>query len=260
MAEEEENDAAVRNLLGSGSEITGGAVGGGVGFLLGGPVGAVVGGAAGPAAAVALKGLIHEIAGRRLSKREKMRAGAVLQITADEISRRLRNGEQLRSDGFFGEGRARSDGAEVAESIVLKAQREPEERKLRYMAKLLAGTAFDANVNAELAHQLAKTAEQLTYRQLCILKLAIVKEAFGLRSTDYRGQGTFGKDLLQVLYECFDLYQRGLLNFGGSAAFGPSDVVPAGMTTQGLGSYLFNLMELREIPGSDLAPIAANLR
>jgi len=91
------------------------------------------------------------------------------------------------------------------------------------------------------------------------LRLAVVKQAFGLRSGDYRGQGSFSKELYQVLYECLDLYHRGFINFGGEVAFGPTGVAPGKMTVQGLGADLYNLMKLAMIPNEDLAPIATDL-
>jgi len=143
---------------------------------------------------------------------------------------------------------------------LLKSQREPEEEKIPYMGHLLSSVAFDDQISAEMAHQITKTAEQLTYRQLCILKVAVVKEAFGLRNEDYRGHGSFSKEIYQVLYECLDLYNRGFINFGGEVAFGPTDVAPGKMTVQGLGADLFNLMKLATIPDEALVPIVMQLR
>lgn len=143
---------------------------------------------------------------------------------------------------------------------MLKSQREPREKKIEYMGYLLAGIAFDSNISADLGHQLIKAAEELTYRQLCILKLAVVKDYFGLRGEDYRGQGTFATELSQVLYECLDLYHRAYINFGGEVAFGPTDVKPGSMTTQGLGANLYNLMKLSSIPDDDIIPIAKILK
>ena len=161
---------------------------------------------------------------------------------------------------------------------MLKSQREPEEKKIPYMGHLLASVAFDPQVSAPMAHQLVKAAERLTYRQLCLLKLAVVKQAFELldrdhpslnqmkqafgafRDGDYRGQGTFTRELYQVLYEGLDLYLRGFINFGGTVAFGPTDIVPGKMTIQGLGGDLFNLMKLGAIPNEDLLPIVQQLR
>ena len=68
------------------------------------------------------------------------------------------------------------------------------------------------------------------------------------------------RELLQVLYECLDLYHRAYINFGGEVAFGPTDVKPGSMTVQGIGGNLFNLMKLSSIPDDDLIPIAEVLR
>lgn len=257
----EDKHKGIRRLINTGAEIAGGAVGGALGFLAGGPVGAAILGAGGAAAAAALKHIGEEASERLLGPREQVRVGGVLAIAAGEIRQRLEQGESVRTDGFF-DPRAglRSDGEEVAESVLLKSQREPEEKKIPYMGHLLASVAFDPQISAQLAHQIIKTAEQLTYRQLCILKLAVTKQSFTLRAGDYRNHGSFTKELYQVLYECLDLYHRGLINFGGGVAFGPTDVVPAEMTVQGLGADVFNLMRLLFIPNEDLVPIAAQLR
>lgn len=265
MVEDQQHDTTridrMRTLISGGAEIAGSAVGAALGFFAGGPVGAAVLGAGGAAAAMALKHVGQEVSARLLAPREKVRVGGVLAIAAAEIDRRIRNGESLRSDGFFERtSTSRSDAEEVAESVLLKSQREPEERKLQYMGYLLANIAFDAEISGQMAHQIIKAAEGLTYRQLCIMKLAVVKDSFGLRSGDYRGQGSFTKDLYQVLYECLDLYNRGFVNFGGEVAFGPTDIAPGRMTVQGLGADLYNLMGLSTISNNELTPIAAQLR
>ena len=132
--------------------------------------------------------------------------------------------------------------------------------KLPYMAHLLANLAFDSQIGVNMAHQLTKAGEQLTYRQLCIMKLTIAKDQFALRLEDYRGHGNFSRELLQVLYEYFDLYRRGFVNFGGGVAFGPSDVKPGDTVIQGLGAELFNLMKPREIPMAHVIPVAEQLK
>lgn len=262
MSEEEKNEKSERlwNLINGSAEIAGGAVGGALGFLAGGPMGAAVLGAGGAAAAMALKRIGQEAADRLLGPREKVRLGAVLAISASDIHDRMQRGEKLRADGFFeAKQGGRSDAEEVAEGVLLRSQREPEEKKIRYMGYLLANVAFDPQISPAMAHQIVKAAEQLTYRQLCILKLAVVKGAFGLRATDYRGQGSFPKELYQLLYECLDLYHRGFVNFGSEVAFGPTDIAPGKITIQGLGADVYNLMRLSSIPDMDLASIAQRL-
>lgn len=258
----EDKHIGIRRLINTGAEIAGGAVGGALGFLAGGPTGAALLGAGSTAVAVALMHIGEEAAKRLLGPREQVRVGGVLAIAAGEIHQRLEQGESVRTDGFFEpKGGSRSDAEEVAESVLLKSQREPEEKKIPYMGHLFAAVAFDPQISAQLAHQIIKTAEHLTYRQLCILKIAVVKQSFALRSSDYRNHGgSFAKDLYQILYECLDLYHRGLINFGGKVAFGPTDVKPGSMTIQGLGADIFNLMKLGLIPNDELTPIAVQLR
>lgn len=259
--DDKESDTLIRGLLDSGMDIAGGAVGGALGFLAGGPMEAALLAGGGVVAAGVLKHVGTEVSERLLGPREKARIGGVLAIAAAEIEQRLRTGDVLRDDGFFRPaGKRRSAAEEVAESVLLKSQREPEERKLPYMGYLLAAVSFDDQVSAELAHQMTKIAEQLTYRQLCLLKLAVVKGALELREDDYRGESSFPRDLMQVLYECLDLYVRGLISFGGSVAFGPTDVAPGRMTVQGLGAEIFNLMKLKVIPAQDVMIVAAQLK
>lgn len=147
----------------------------------------------------------------------------------------------------------------MAESILLKAQREAEEKKLPYMANLLSNVAFDKTVSGQLAHQIVKTAEALTYRQLCLLSLFSGLVTAPLRSTDHRGVGSFPPELMQVLYEAYDLYNRGLVSIGGEVGFGPTDVKPGAMRIQGLGAFIFNLMNLAKIPLEDLSPLIIDL-
>ena len=224
-----------------------------VGFLAG-PAGVIVSGT--------LKGIGKDIKERQLSPREDFRVGKVLAIAALEIHQRLEKGESLRDDGFFDKkpSGSRSDAEEIAEAIMLKCQREPQEKKIPYMGHLKASIAFDPNISVDMGHQLIKAAEELTYRQFCTLKLAVVKDNFGLRGEDYRGQGTFTKELLQILYECLDLYHRAYIHFGGEVAFGPTDVKLESMIVQGIGGDLFNLMKLSSIPDDDLIPIAEVLK
>jgi hypothetical protein len=257
---EPEKSSGIRRLINAGAEIAGGAVGGALGFLAGGPAGAALFGAGGAAAAMALKHIGQEASERLLGPREAVRVGGVLAIAAGEIRQRIEQGERVRTDGFFERNRAgRSDAEEFAESVLLKSKREPEEKKIPYMAHLLSSVAFDPEISADMAHQITKAAEQLTYRQLCLMKLAVVKDGFGLRTADYRGQASFPKGLYQILYECLDLYHRGFVNFGGEVAFGPTDVAPGKMTLQGLGVDIFSLMKLALIPNEGLAPVAAQL-
>jgi hypothetical protein len=261
MNNESDQNSGVQRLINSGAEIAGGAIGGALGFLAGGPTGAALLGAGGVVASMALKHIGQEVSERMLGPREAMRIGGVLAIAAEDVRQRLESGEQIRTDGFFDHKKiGRSDAEEVAESVLLKSQNEPEEKKLPYMGHLLASVAFDARIGTHMAHQIIKAAEQLTYRQPCLLKLAIVKEEFGLRTENYRSHGQFTKDLYQVLYECLDLERKGFIVFGSDVVFGVTDLIPNNIKVEGLGVDIFALMKLYLIPNEDLLPIVTQLK
>ena len=260
-----ERDNRLREMIRMGAELAGGAVGPAAGTVIGsfllGPVGAAVGGSIGTAATMAVKAVGHELSSRVLSPREQARVGSVFALAATEIIERCQNGENVRSDGFFDTSDSgRSDAEEVWESTLLKTQREAEEKKLPYMAHLLASLAFDTNISAAMAHQMIKIAEAMTYRQLCILQLSAKKERFNLRQESYRGQGSFSKELYQIIYEYHDLYNRGLINYGGTAALTPTDVNPGTANPQALGMDIYHQMRLGLISDDELVPLMSYLR
>ena len=106
------------------------------------------------------------------------------------------------------------------EHILLRSRQEPEEKKLPFMAHLFANLAFDSTIDVHMAHQLTKAAELLTYRQLCLLRLAAVKDKFGLRNRDYRGQSSFSISLYPILYEIYHLHNLGYMHAGDGTNVG----------------------------------------
>lgn len=262
---EQHRNEKLRNAIDAGTDIVGGAIGGAVGIITGDPAIASALGAAGVAAGRALRYVGNEIISRTLGPRERERVGAVMSIILRDIHSRTNGGERVRTDGFFDPDLSdRSDAAEVAESVLLKCQKEPEEKKIPYMGHFFANVAFHPEVSAHLAHQLLKHAEQLTYRQFCLLKIALFdNDRPRLRNANYRpSEGsttTLHLDLQQVLYEIHDLYNRGFVNFGGNAALGLTDVNPRMMKTQGLGTILSDLLRVIFIPQDDLEPIIEQL-
>ena len=260
-ASQEANDR-LRRMIDEGASIGGGVGGAALGLLTGDPLLTTALGGAGSVVGSALRYLGHEFADRVLGPRERKRVGAVLAVIAQDIHEHRTKGDEPRTDGFFDAGTdGRRDADEVAESVLLKCQREPEEKKIPYMGHFFANVAFRSDISALMAHQLTKHAEQLTYRQFCLLNIATYRRPhWVLRPDDYRGQETLPVDLMQVLYELLDLYYRGFLNFGGEVVFGPTDIKPGSMSTQGLGSHLAVLLDVRLIDDDDLAPIAALLR
>lgn len=260
MANEKKNSENVKKLVNAGTELAGTAISSAIGFFAGGPTGAAALGISGLLVSKALVFVGGELSERLLGPREKMRIGATLALAAKEIDERIKKGETVRTDGFFDDdGTGRSNGEEMAESVLLKSQREPEEKKVPLLAHLLVNISFSSEISVALGEQLIKASDSLTYRQLCILRLSANKQNYQLRKTDYRDQRGFSRDLYQILHEIFDLYNRGFLSNGSSVALGMTDINPSELTIQGLGSDIHNWLQLWQIPESDIIPIVGVL-
>jgi hypothetical protein len=262
MTDRDDNiDKSAEELIDIGSEITGGVAGGIIGFLAAGPAGAVVGGASGPIITRTVKKIAGEIRQRLLGHREEVRIGATLTYAVEKIKEKIDKGQQVRQDDFFDyQQNDRPPADEILEGVLFASQKEHQEKKLKYYGNLLANLAFDAKFDKEQANHLLKVAQQLTYRQLCLLALFAKKENYGLRGIDYRGQGTFNQDLAILLQEAYELNLLGMLNCSGEAMFGLTDVNPAKMNVQGVGAHLHNLMELWTLDQIDIIKIAELLK
>lgn len=154
-------------LISAGADISGGLAEVAIGLFLAGSAGAITGGAGGPLITNTIKLLAKEIKQRYIDKREEARIGATIAYALVEIENNIRNGRQIRNDGFFAsqEGnRSTADG--VYEGVLLAAQREYEEKKLKYYGELLANIAFDESIDKGQANYLLRIAQNLSYRQM----------------------------------------------------------------------------------------------
>lgn len=267
-----EEDEKVRDIVETGSEIAGATTGAAVGLLVGGSPGAVVGAAAGPMAAKVLRGLAAEFRDRVLGHREEVRVGAAIAFASAKIKEKLDAGERPRQDDFLtDEERNRSTAKEVFEGIVLAAQREAEEKKVRLYGNLLANLAFAQDIDRSQANYLIRLGEQLSYRQLCLLSLfaqnTLVfdeQNHFNLQAGSYRDRASeaspIATDMIVLLQEIYDLYQRGILENGGSAMIDKSDANPSMLSPEGVAVNLYNLMELWTVDAADLNALIRLLR
>lgn len=248
---------SLRSFLEMGSEIGGSVFGAAIGLMVEGPSGAVAAAVGAPVASRMLRDGALEFMDRTLSYRERMRVASVVALAAERIDKKLKQGFEPRHDGFFdGEPGNRSAAEEIAEGVLIAGQREHEEKKLPYLANLLANIAFHAEIDRAYANLLVSLSEQLSYRQLCLLALFKDKDRYSLRRDDYRATSTFSIRLVAVLQEVTDLESRGLLNASGVAILDLAGVNPAEMDVQGVGIDVCTLMELWQIEENELRSLA----
>ena len=258
MSEEKDNSFklvdAVGDLVGSVTGVTIASLHQGVGVY----EGAVLG----PGVAHAFKYVARLFLDRVMAKRERQRVGLVYALTAAAIQRRLDAGDRIRDDDFFDRDITdRSKADEVAEAVLIAAQREHEERKLLFLANLLASFAFESQIDQGMANYFVKLASALTYRQYCLLEIANSRHGHTLLPPGLlnRSQREDPVQVFAVLAECFELYRLGLVTFTDQS--GPvTKVEDMGLQAMALdvpmGSYLHIGMRLQEIRHEDIANAA----
>lgn len=249
----------VKDIIETGSEITGGIGGAVLGGFVAGPLGVVIGGASGPILTKIFKMLGIELKSRLLSPREEIRIGAAYAFSIDKILKNESLGKTLRQDDFFKKSiNERSIAEEVFEGIILKAQKEYEENKIKYYGNLLGNITCDETVDKVYANQLIRLAESLSYNQLCVLKVIKLssQKKINLRNVNYRNEsGNLGREKVTILYDLIDLENKHLIINSKSNVFGISDIVPSEFAPQGNGNALISLMELNDIPDDNCTEI-----
>lgn len=234
------------DYVGSAASATVGAV---IGSTLAGPVGAALGGLAGKAIEKAIQTIGTEIKHRVLSQAETRKVETVYTLAVEFITENLNNNKKLRKDDFFDEKiNGRSSAEEILEGTLLVAQREYEERKLKYLAKLYANIAFSPEITSHIASFLLKLVDQMTYRQIIILQSVGIAQLSSppipFQKAAY--SSVSGINNVTIAAEIYDLYRMSILT-SSQAILDSAGINPSALSIGGYGAHLFNLMELKNI-------------
>ena len=91
---------------------------------------------------------------------------------AGGIAQRLKDGEEFRKDGFVEEPATNNPNwEEVVESTLKKVMDATEEPKIKFIASLTENVHFDEDLDIDTYRQILKVLDELSYRQLCIVRL-----------------------------------------------------------------------------------------
>ena len=111
------------------------------------------------------------------SKSESKRLYQWGKQAAEGIAQRSNDGEEFRKDGVFEETPTnRSNWEEVIESTLKKVMETTDEPKVKFMAYLTENFHFDQDLDIDTYRQILKDLDELTYRQLCIIRLVSLHE------------------------------------------------------------------------------------
>lgn len=207
----EEADNVLKELINAGSQITGSVSGAILGLSIGGVPGAIMGGSLGPTITNVMEVIGQEIRKRTLGPREEVRIGAVLTYAIKKINENIKEGKEIRNDGFFERNEdERIDADEILEGILISAQRSYQEKKLKFLGNLYTSIAFDSSCDAEWGNYYIRITENLSFRQLCLLQIYRHKPKYDLNREVTLDQ-SYVIIRMDTISELYDLRDLGLL-------------------------------------------------
>ncbi|WP_322354858.1 hypothetical protein [Paratractidigestivibacter sp.] len=145
----------------------------------------------------------------------------------------------------------RSAAEELLEGVLIAAQKEYEEKKAPYLARLYANILFHPEVSRPAANHLLKLANQLTYRQLVILSnlgYMLQTGSSPLKQEPYRQ--VRGLENVAIASEIYEMYRMSLIG-SSEVALDAAGINPSALSLIGYGAKLFELMELCQLEKDD---------
>lgn len=235
------------NAIGQGSSAA-------LGFVIGGPVGAAFG---------AVSSLIvqtgADVLRRKLSTRQTTRIGTLLNAARDTLGARVMNGAQIRSDDFFEQnGTQNSNFEEMFEDLLRSVTETIEERKIPYMANMLARFILDDDYQVYKMRDLIRRVEGLSYLQLQLL--VIMNDEANLQSGEliWIGNKTFEGRALDLSLEKTRMQSLGITAAQNVSEIDENNCRPSPQLSM-LGKEIYELMELLKVPQDCIAALKSEL-
>ena len=234
-----------------------GAAGAGIGLAIGGPTGALIGSVFGA--------VLPDVFSRKLGAKEKERIEKVAEMAQREIEKRLKAGKKVKKT------LSRERIGTILEGALLVARDSYEEKKMPLLANLVAVSMF-TNTPEVNQVQALKNAEQLSYRQLCILAVIGRNQWYGklgLNDKSYKGKyeplprdeerdGVYF-DVLSLINDGF-LVQMEADNHHIIGHLVLANIIPSRLRLYYPGKLLFNGMQLDNVEKKDFNHIVNLLK
>lgn len=200
--------------------------------------------------------VFEDIGNRILSERENKKIIEAYAYSIEKISDNIQANKKLRVDDFFSNDETnRSNAEEIFEGVLFSAQKEHEEKKLKYYGYLFANIAFDETVSKSFANQLISISNRLTYRQLQMIAMY----TYSSMERNFFEEDKLPKldniDKISIVQDTVELYRIGILNGGGEVILEMGYVNPYKIGVEPIGICLFKLMNLGEIIKEDYIAI-----
>ena len=159
---------------------------------------------------IIVREVIRRVIAPLTSRSESKRLYQWAKQAVEGIVQRLREDEKFRKDGFFEETPTnRSNFEEVVESTLKKVMDTTEEPKIKFMASLTENVHFDQDLDIDTYRYALKLLDELSYRQLCIIKMC--KNADNI-DVDSLGNPDTSTKLGSILRDFFEMRDKGFID------------------------------------------------
>jgi len=197
-----------------------------------------------------------DIISRTLSKKEQNRIGKAFYYALKKINDNSINNKPFRDDAFTKySSETLSEASEFLEAILIDAQKEYQEKKIKFLGNMYANSLFTGNLDKHWLFYFLKLCETLSFRQLCYIAVLMEKGLYGLdRKVDMQ------KDSYAIMRadQRFELNQMIVPNIiKGPRDFNSNVAYPfEWYNIDWVGERLFELMNLNEIDPEDILSYA----
>lgn len=258
-----DDENIIKDLIETGSDITGSISGAFIGGAFAGPIGIIIGGVSGPIITRTFLKIGSEIKQRILGTREEKRIGAAYFFAIEQINRNLSQGKALESKIISENSFGRIESEEFLEGVLLTAQKAYEEKKIKHIGSLYANILFLKNSDLSQANFMNSLANKLSFRQFCLLN--ILHNKISLNVIERIKLDLTSESLIKrqdILCELFDLKSNGLVKhpqylnqFDDNTA--PKKIEDFELTSTG--ELFYDLLCLNEIESIDLETIISTM-
>jgi len=251
-------DSKLHRALTMGIDLVGSGVGGALGVVLGGDA---VSSAISSMTGTSIAAVGRDVASRLLSPRQEARIGVVFLHAGASIKAKEVMGRKIREDDFWKGDH--SHGSEFAEGVMLTAMDTFEERKIPYLANVLANVATDDGVDPATANLAIRLSRNLSWMEMCIIAIVMRADDFPLpQRTRYVPTGwdewTVSNAVNQISGD------SGLLQYKqpkptDEEFISGLDLRLSALGLSNSGQLVGGLMQLNEIPADDIRPVHERL-
>src|SRR5690606_22620717 len=194
--------------------------------------------------------IINDFAERFLSKREKVKIGALEAFTIYKIKQNL-DQQKLVNPKFTGLENSSLSITELYEGVLIKAKNEFEEKKIEHLAYVFGNSLFDERVSPSDANHILNLASNLSYRKLCMISFFNRKREFldiRLPPNPFLSyeNAQFYLETMIISQDMFELREQCILSAAKNNNLLASDkthLTPAEMQLSPIGSLYYNMLE-----------------